>query len=189
MNLEDRRVRKTRKALQFALAELMNEKELRKITVQELADRADVHRATFYTHYQDVYDLYAKLEDQILEELITMLSGDPRHNYDRIYHNIIEYLLDNKPFGYMIFGKFGKGSFQQRITNVMEEQYLKIWLHDKEVNEITMEMRYLTGYHIRGCISIVERWVRRDYAESYEEIFRLLRMINDNFDQTTKSKI
>lgn len=189
MNSEDRRVRKTRKALQVALAELMNEKELRKITVQELADQADVHRATFYTHYQDVYDLYTKLEDQILEELVHMLSESPEHNYDKIYHNIIDYLLENKAFGYMIFGKFGRGSFQHRITDVIEEQYLKIWLYEEPMDEITMEMRYLTTYHIRGCISIIERWVQRNYSESKEKIFWLLRLVNGNFDQTTRNNL
>ena len=54
----DRRTLKTRKALCEALAELLMEKELHKITVQEIADKADVNRVTFYKHYMDVYDLY-----------------------------------------------------------------------------------------------------------------------------------
>jgi len=37
--------------------------------VQEIADQADVNRVTFYKHYLDVYDLYDKLEEEILIEL------------------------------------------------------------------------------------------------------------------------
>ena len=49
----DKRTLKTRKAIINALAELLSEKELRKITVQEIADGADVNRVTFYKHYLD----------------------------------------------------------------------------------------------------------------------------------------
>ena len=46
----DKRVLKTKKALQNGLAVLLTDKELRKITVQEVADLADVNRVTFYKH-------------------------------------------------------------------------------------------------------------------------------------------
>ncbi len=39
---------------------------LEEITVQQIADLADVNRSTFYTHYYDKYDLLEKLEDQQL---------------------------------------------------------------------------------------------------------------------------
>ena len=54
----DRRTMKTRKAIFEGLAELLTEKEMRSITVQELSDKADVHRVTFYKHFMDVYDAY-----------------------------------------------------------------------------------------------------------------------------------
>lgn len=56
---EDRRVRRTRRRLQRALAELILEKRYEKITVQNIIDRADVSRSTFYAHYLDKEDLLA----------------------------------------------------------------------------------------------------------------------------------
>ena len=47
---EDRRVRKTRSAIKSSFIELLNEKELEKITIQDIADRADINRGTFYLH-------------------------------------------------------------------------------------------------------------------------------------------
>ena len=47
---QDRRVRRTRKQLQAALAALMREKDLKDITVRELTALADVDRETFYSH-------------------------------------------------------------------------------------------------------------------------------------------
>jgi AcrR family transcriptional regulator len=53
----DRRVRRTRKALRDALVTLMTEKGYESVTVQDIIDRADVGRSTFYTHFTDKDDL------------------------------------------------------------------------------------------------------------------------------------
>jgi AcrR family transcriptional regulator len=53
----DRRVRRTRELLHRALLELIAEKGYPAITVQDLLDRADVGRSTFYAHYRDKDDL------------------------------------------------------------------------------------------------------------------------------------
>ena len=47
----------------------LHQHQLEEITVQQIADLADVNRSTFYTHYYDKYDLLEKLEDQQLEEI------------------------------------------------------------------------------------------------------------------------
>ena len=57
-NKEDRRVRKTKKALREGLIELLNEKSIQSITVRELTDKVDIHRSTFYANFKDVYELY-----------------------------------------------------------------------------------------------------------------------------------
>ncbi|MEM6707029.1 MAG: TetR/AcrR family transcriptional regulator, partial [Acidobacteriota bacterium] len=53
----DRRVTRTKRLLRQALMELVREKDYARITVQDILDRADVGRSTFYTHYRDKDDL------------------------------------------------------------------------------------------------------------------------------------
>jgi AcrR family transcriptional regulator len=53
----DRRVRRTRQALQDALFTLMTEKGYDAVTVQDTIDRADVGRSTFHSHYADKDEL------------------------------------------------------------------------------------------------------------------------------------
>src|SRR5256885_7911666 len=61
---EDRRVRRTRAMLQDALMALMIEKGYEAVTVQEIIDRANVGRATFYAHFADKRSLLvSRLED------------------------------------------------------------------------------------------------------------------------------
>src|SRR5258708_26976541 len=59
VNEADPRVRRTRKLLQDALLELLAEKSFDAITVQDIAERSTINRATFYAHFVDKYDLFA----------------------------------------------------------------------------------------------------------------------------------
>jgi AcrR family transcriptional regulator len=70
----DRRVRRTRAALREALLSLMAEKEYDAVTVQDIIDRADVGRSTFYGHYTDKDDL---LHDGLAELRSIVESPDP----------------------------------------------------------------------------------------------------------------
>lgn len=66
----DRRVRRTNKLLQQALNDLLAEKDLHSITVQEIAERAEVNRATFYARFTDKYDLLNySVREQFVERL------------------------------------------------------------------------------------------------------------------------
>lgn len=57
----DPRVRRTRKLLKQAFIEIMSEKGFTAMTVQDIAERADINRATFYAHYTDKYELHDQM--------------------------------------------------------------------------------------------------------------------------------
>jgi AcrR family transcriptional regulator len=54
---KDRRTRRTRQLLRSALLSLLKEKRYDEISVQDIIERADVARSTFYMHYVDKDDL------------------------------------------------------------------------------------------------------------------------------------
>ena len=56
----DRRKERTKRHLSEALVELVKEKRFDDISVQNLIDRADIGRSTFYTHFRDKEDLFQK---------------------------------------------------------------------------------------------------------------------------------
>jgi len=66
---EDRRSRRTRQLLGNALVDLMMEKHFEMITVQDILDRADVGRSTFYAHYPDKESLLMSQIEQVIHEL------------------------------------------------------------------------------------------------------------------------
>lgn len=183
MNKSDRRVKKTKKALQNALAELMTHKELRNITVQELVDKADIHRATFYSHYHDVYDLYEQLEKSVIAELDIIITSDPTHRYENVYNALIDYVFNNATLFRMFFSEKGNTGFQNNIHELIEKKYLNIWLYEEHRTVIVDEMRFLTTYHIQGCLAIISAWVKENFSHSKKEILGLIRKVNENFDK------
>jgi AcrR family transcriptional regulator len=65
----DRRSRRTRQLLGNALVELMLEKHFENITVQDILDRADIGRSTFYAHYTDKESLLISQIENVIHEL------------------------------------------------------------------------------------------------------------------------
>lgn len=80
---EDRRIRKSKKALQEALIRLLSKKSIGEITIKELTDEADVHRGTFYHHYADAMDLKVQTEREIAEQLTEILSMCRKADWSR----------------------------------------------------------------------------------------------------------
>ncbi len=182
MNTDDRRVRKTKKALQEGLAELLLAKELRHITVRELTDTADVHRATFYAHYTDIYDLYEKMEDSIVEELSKIIVADPSHKYEWLFETLIDYVYDNRKMCRMLLCKNGNRSFTTRISTFLEEKYIDIWKYEVGQRNFKEEWTFFASYHIQGCLAVISKWVETGYAYPKDKIARIIKKIDIGMD-------
>lgn len=65
----DRRKRKTRIAIQNACIQLIQEKDFDAITISDIAERADINRATFYLHFIDKHDMLDQFEQEIMDEI------------------------------------------------------------------------------------------------------------------------
>jgi len=71
----DARTRRTHERLGMALLQLICEKPMDQVTVQEVLERADVGRSTFYLHFRDKEDLLLSQLERFLEMMSTMLSA------------------------------------------------------------------------------------------------------------------
>lgn len=68
----DPRIQRTRKFIMDAFIELSSKKEFKDITVKDITQEAMINRATFYYHFEDIYDL---LEKVLSEVLLVNLEG------------------------------------------------------------------------------------------------------------------
>lgn len=71
----DRRIQRTRQLLQNALSELILEKGYEKVTVQDLIDRANVGRSTFYAHFESLDQLLLSGFEPLRAQFEDFLSG------------------------------------------------------------------------------------------------------------------
>ena len=75
----DPRVKRTRQLLQQAFLELFREKSFASITVQDIAERATVNRATFYAHFEDKYALLdSMIREQFQQVVASELPASPK---------------------------------------------------------------------------------------------------------------
>ncbi len=76
-NKMDRRIQRTRQSLRTALLQLIKEKGYDDISIEEITERANVGRATFYLHYKDKEDLLLEEFREMANEKVQVLSEIP----------------------------------------------------------------------------------------------------------------
>lgn len=174
---DDRRVRKTKKALRQGLVSLLGRKNLKDITVRELTDEADLHRGTFYVHYRDIYDLYDRTWQEMLEEVKAILLEHPpeelRASPGPLFQAIMEYAWENRDLCQMFFGPHGDQALVRELENVVEEKCVQDW-PVLFPNRDTPDSEYLRAFMVDGCMGVVRRWVSAGMTKSPEEMAGLL---------------
>src|SRR5688572_8493663 len=111
----DRRSLRTRRLLGHALIELMQEKRYDKITVQDIIDRADVGRSTFYAHYLDKEDLLTSQFVEVLDSFSQHLqmgasNSDPHMNVKALFRHVREF---QPTYDAMLWGRGVELLYQQ----------------------------------------------------------------------------
>ncbi|UUZ85225.1 TetR/AcrR family transcriptional regulator [Paenibacillus sp. P26] len=106
----DRRAQRSIRSLKEAFFELMREKGFSSITIQDIADRADVGRGTFYAHFPDKY---AALETAIREKFHRSLDSrlPPAASWEKSHlHLLILTVLEHfkEMYGQPLSGRYGQ---------------------------------------------------------------------------------
>ncbi|HXW82729.1 MAG TPA: helix-turn-helix domain-containing protein, partial [Acidimicrobiales bacterium] len=70
----DRRVRRTERALREAFVSLVLERGYDKVSVEDITERADVARATFYAHFASKEELLTVVFNQLVDDLMPRLT-------------------------------------------------------------------------------------------------------------------
>ena len=73
----DLREKKTKRNIRNAFIEVRCQKALERITIKELAEKAEISKATFYLHYKDIYDLSDALQKEVIQNVLTDIK-DPQ---------------------------------------------------------------------------------------------------------------
>ena len=167
----DRRVLRTRKMLLDGLMDLLKEKDIKDISVKELADYVNINRCTFYLHYKDVYDMLEKIEMELVDDFNTMLDSciDTAPNPDPypFMCTFFTYLTEHKETLSALLGNHGDLAFINYMKKIIQERMLFIW--EKNAYR-TDHFEYYSAFIISGCLGLVEKWVQSGFVESPEDM-------------------
>ena len=167
---EDRRVRRAKKMLTQALTRLMQEKQIKEITVRELTDLADMNRGTFYLYYRDVYDMLEKLEDSMFEALDSIAAlhenDAARQETKPILLDVFRFIEENQEIVRVLLSPHGDMKFLHRLYEVIREKCLTGFPYaaaSDRKNEADFDYRF--SFVIYGAAGLIRAWVNRNCSE------------------------
>src|SRR5215208_1377120 len=174
MSKMDRRVERTRESLQKALMELIAEQGYDSITIQEIVDRADLGRTTFYLHHNSKDDLFMSCHEAIISEFhlgllhpLTreeLLSPDTPMQMKSAYHHLEE----GRALLYPIFqGKDSQLILRQirdRSAREVEVNLRAIFVEEDSAIPFEMLANYLVG----AQIALMQWWLEKRRSHTAE---------------------
>lgn len=138
----DLRIRRTHKFLQEAMIELIAKKGFESITVGDITECAMINRTTFYRHYQDKYDLVAKIFEETMDQLMENmkhLSKEAAMGTEMppaIWVQIFEHIAEHARLYRAMLGKNGSPWFVARMHEHIIKLMRKLeqqWEHQGEL--------------------------------------------------------
>jgi AcrR family transcriptional regulator len=176
---QDRRSQRTQQALMEALIALLADKSYNEISVNEIIDRANVGRSTFYAHYQTKDDLLKSGFERVLDMLIRQISfskGDQGLRLDTTlffrhaqgHYEIYRTLVWGS--GFDVLTKDGHAALSAKLL-----ESLTMLLSGKPESSIPLA---IVSYSVAGSLLILLKWWldhKMPYTpERMDEIFQKL---------------
>lgn len=160
---------KTRKLIKKTFAELINEKkELNKITVTELVKRAGITRSTFYTHYDDIYEVGDDYQLETIELLISddivLTSIDDIYNY---FDDIIICLKKNENIYKMLLSSDDTLTFLEKLKKLSTQ---KIYYALKNIKKNDKYLELTVTFFMDGVIHELFKYFREQSDYTLDEL-------------------
>lgn len=171
----DRRVRRTRQQLRDALIALILEKGFDQITVGDIADQANINRATFYLHYRDKEELLLSCMQDVYDDLVKRIEHlsktQPLAELDlQSDLLVLAHVLEYGPFYRVMLSKQGVAAFLYHILDyiakVNVENCTALMLDTPVPVEVT------AYYYAGAAIGVIYWWVKNDFQVPAEQLAR-----------------
>lgn len=173
--------RRTIKAIRVAFADLISEKgSLNKITISDLVRRAGITRGTFYNHYDNIYQVAADFQKEILGMLFKPMDKIPTPNrVSEYFDNIFEYLEANEDVYRKLLSSDAPIVFINQLSLHIAERLLEILQNEGfESRRLTLDVSFFTDgavflilKYFRGEINLTLLEVKDYLKKRFIEIF------------------
>ena len=176
----DRRVRKTKQALMDVFLEVLEEKGFEQITINEVADRADVNRSTVYFHYADKYDLFKKCIEMHLEKIFV---GCSNASPEELLLNTFSYIKQNKSVFQLFLRENYTGLFHLvLVENIRNQSVYNLSTNDLLKKEIQQQFLIsATAGIFEWYILNADKYSIADVISSYKEMVLEYNIVSQDY--------
>ncbi|KQY94773.1 TetR family transcriptional regulator [Paenibacillus sp. Root52] len=174
----DRRIMRSRQMIMQAFIELLGEQDFEKVTIQGIADRANVNRGTVYLHFTDKYDLLEQSVDTYLmmladscipeEGTTTELSRD-------LFIRAFTYLKEHAAIYSVLITNKGIPTFRHRMTQMIKGNVTMVVNHMKLESDIHRDV--LAQFLSVSITGLIEWWVVESMPYTPEEMVEQMNKI------------
>lgn len=161
MKAEYRSAIRSRKMIRESFLELLKEKDINKITVTDIVNKADLNRSTFYAHYIDVRAITEEMENQVIDKMIEILK---KFEFKNFFNNPTPLLLEVSRFlesnqdTYKILLKVNEAeTFLKKLKN----EFAKYMMLDTDIPEYLKDSKMVNlriSYFAGGIINMYQDW-------------------------------
>lgn len=174
-NKTDLRIVKTNNTLYEALVLLLKDKTFEEIKVSDICQKALVNRSTFYSHFNDKYELFMSLINNLKQELENDLKSIEEDNLKDYYLKMIEVFLnhveDKKEIYKSILINNRNSIIMDMIYDTITED---INNRMKQHNDKDVPNDIFSAYYLGAIVNIGIEWFKNDKKYSKEEILEYL---------------
>ncbi len=181
----DRLILKTRASLKDAFIQLVKNQPFDTITVQQIADTANVDRATFYKHYAHTHHLLAMLEKAVIEKVRQMIEArtpingieplDSQLTYDTIVR-IYEYMEEERELMEVLLHSNEQTTVITNMQSVFEQMLLR-YFKQVPAAEDAVPLDVVVAYLASANIGVLRQWLLKKTGETPEQMACMLMKI------------
>ena len=161
----DRRQIRTKRRIREALMALVMEKPVEKITIKELAERADIDRKTFYLHYGSIGEVLSEMQEELLSKLESVISGydlfQPDFDALAMFREINGIILESTDFyrRMMVMDRyrFFYDKLKDSSKRFLNEKYGQL-LENSAISRTKLDL-YLE-FAATGIMAVYVQWLR-----------------------------
>ena len=166
----------TRQRIRTAFLTLLRHAPIHAISVKEICALAGVSRGTFYAHYEDVYDLLHRIEDEMTEEiadaLVPLMATIDQETPVVISARIFQILKDNSDLCTVTLSEYGDKEFAERLIAMGRDKCIELYrsyFRDVPPEAVDYYYAFVSG----GILGLLRRWLESGTAASPAQMARL----------------
>lgn len=183
----DLRVIKTKNLIYNTLIELMKDKTFEEIKVSDICNKALINRSTFYSHYEDKYDLLVDFINSLKNEFISELNkNNSKLNNKEYYIELIKIFLNHieerKEMYASIMINNRNSIMMDILLDVVNNDLLKKMNTDEFKTSIPNDI--IAKFYLGGVINIGVEWLKDNKKYSKDDIINYItQLIPDNINE------